>query len=166
MSSISVRVKFPLSDPVSMEAAEPSVRKVCVIYTGGTIGMLLGEHGYQPEPYYLTSALRLETRFNDHAGDSLLSNSRSIWEWRNHNTSSSGLPSTPREPPNPEYSTSHPLPVRSTRPISLPDGSTTSKEISESVYETLLPSLLTPASSTDTKVRYAILEVCHIRRRS
>lgn len=141
-----------------MDAGESSVRKVCVIYTGGTIGMLLGESGFQPEPYYLTSALRTETRFNDTSGDSLLSNSRSVEKWRNHSKSPSrGLG---REE-DLEVGTSHTLPVRSTRPIVQQDGSSSSIVISENVYETLLPSLITPASSTDTKVRYAILEVGH-----
>jgi len=31
--------------------------RVLIIYTGGTIGMLVGEHGYVPEPYFLTETL-------------------------------------------------------------------------------------------------------------
>ena len=32
--------------------------KVLVIYTGGTIGMLTGAHGFVPEPAFLTQTLR------------------------------------------------------------------------------------------------------------
>jgi lysophospholipase len=32
--------------------------RVLVIYTGGTIGMLIGNQGYVPEPSFLTETLR------------------------------------------------------------------------------------------------------------
>jgi len=112
--------------------------------------------GFQPEPFYLTSALFNETRFHDRAGDSLLSNSANIHDWRNHR-SSHGLLDTHGKLDSANYN-EHTLPVRSTRPIFCQDGFSSLK-ISESCYETSLPSLITPASSTDTKVRYVILEV-------
>ncbi|KAF8320106.1 asparaginase-domain-containing protein [Clavulina sp. PMI_390] len=150
---------MPLLSPLQTQMkTESNTRKVCVIYTGGTIGMLLGEHGFQPEPFYLTSALRNETRFHDHESTSWLSNSSTIQQWRNHSRSSSGLPATPTDPPPGNYPQDHLLPTRSTRPVVQPDGSSLSVKRGESVYETNLPALTTPASSTDTKVRYVILE--------
>ena len=161
---------------MEMRNNEAAVRTVCVIYTGGTIGMLLGEHGqlyfpsanrmlmlalgFQPEPFYLTSALLNETRFHDHAGDSLLSNSANIHDWRNHRSSNGHL-DPHRALDSAKVPSEYTLPVRSTRPIVHSDG-TSSRKISESCYETSLPSLITPASSTDTKVRYVILEVLSI----
>jgi hypothetical protein len=120
--------------------------------------MLTLSSGFQPEPFYLTSALLNETRFHDHAGDSLLSNSASIHDWRNHR-SSSALLDPHRELESAKAPSEYTLPVRSTRPIVHQDGSFSSLKLSDSCYETSLPSLITPASSTDTKVRYVILEV-------
>lgn len=114
--------------------------------------------GFQPEPFYLTSALLNETRFHDHAGDSLLSNSASIYDWRNHRNSSRLL-GPHREAESAKTPSDFILPVRSTRPIIHQDGSSSSLQLSNSCYETSLPSLITPASSTETKVRYVILEV-------
>jgi lysophospholipase len=113
---------------------------------------------FQPEPFYLTSALLNETRFHDRAGNSLLSNSANIHDWRNHRISG-GRPDPRHELDSAGVPSEYTVPVRSTRPIVHPDGSSSSREISDSCYETPLPSLITPASSTDTKVRYVILEV-------
>ncbi|KXN92278.1 L-asparaginase [Leucoagaricus sp. SymC.cos] len=41
---------------------------------GGTIGMLVGQQGYVPEPYFLTETLRSQNRFHDPLQESLFSN--------------------------------------------------------------------------------------------
>ncbi|OSX65580.1 hypothetical protein POSPLADRAFT_1135326 [Postia placenta MAD-698-R-SB12] len=51
--------------------------KVLIINTGGTINMILGQKGYEPEPYFLTETLRSQNRFHDPLGDSLFSHSSS-----------------------------------------------------------------------------------------
>ncbi|EPQ57971.1 asparaginase-domain-containing protein [Gloeophyllum trabeum ATCC 11539] len=59
-----------------MELSQPSDEsKVLMIYTGGTIGMLVGQQGYVPEPYFLTETLRNQSRFHDPLEDSLFSHS-------------------------------------------------------------------------------------------
>lgn len=156
--------------------SETGARTILVIYTGGTIGMLLGEHGwfscslgetlvkltnlgYQPEPFYLTTALKHQTRFNDPIGDSLYSNSGSVAEWRIHKGESNPATPSGREgitPLDPLIN------VCSTRPLCYPDHPYKSSEIRPGVFETPLPSLITPASSTDKRIRYVILEVSSI----
>ena len=42
-----------------------ALRKVLIIYTGGTIGMKPTERGYQPETGYLTNLVRTLPMFND-----------------------------------------------------------------------------------------------------
>ncbi|KIJ69086.1 hypothetical protein HYDPIDRAFT_123159 [Hydnomerulius pinastri MD-312] len=54
--------------------------RVLVIYTGGTIGMLVSAQGYVPEPFFLTETLRSQKRFHDPLQDSLFSNAASVAE--------------------------------------------------------------------------------------
>jgi lysophospholipase len=149
--------------------------RVLVIYTGGTIGMLPGESGYVPEPFFLTETLRSQQRFHDPLGDSLFSHTRSVKgfrEWSGRNTPvnspktatavfqlSSGESTPPSEIPSPpDHST---MLVRSSRPLTVPprSGLTASgfakaeedfipicKKIHDKCYEIQLPSLVTPAS--------------------
>lgn len=64
--------------------------RVLLIYTGGTIGMLVSESGYVPEPFFLFETLRSQTsRFHDPLGDSLLSKSRSVEGFRKWSQSQS-----------------------------------------------------------------------------
>lgn len=161
-----------------MDAATPILSdesRVLVIYTGGTIGMLVGSRGYVPEPYFLTETLRSQTRFHDPLQSSLFSNSGSVQGFRDWSSGSgrssplggSATPSvsatsTPQQPT---------LLVRSSRPIGsyglAPNQSSVlshSIQVAENVYEAHLPSLVTPRSavpggSGSKSIRYAILEV-------
>ncbi|KAF9514450.1 hypothetical protein BS47DRAFT_1392411 [Hydnum rufescens UP504] len=135
--------------------SDTGARTILVIYTGGTIGMLSGEKGYQPEPHYLASALGNSRRFNDPTGDSHFSNSSSIAEWRTHR--GTATPDGNRSPVGTRGSSST-LPVRSTRPVTLQDDISPSVQLGDGVYETFLPSLITPTSSTDKRIRYVVLE--------
>jgi 60kDa lysophospholipase len=143
--------------------------KVLVIYTGGTIGMLVGQQGYVPEPMFLTETLRSQNRFHDPLQESLYSHSDSVQGFRRWN-SGSGRSS----PLSDQAVHSSDLLVRSSRPIgqsTLLAGShaTTIHEplcrrVSESLYEANLPSLVTPRSAIpggrgSKRIRYAILEV-------
>jgi len=57
--------------------------RVLLIYTGGTIGMLVSDTGYVPEPFFLFETLRSQTsRFHDPQGDSLFSRGRSVEGFR------------------------------------------------------------------------------------
>jgi 60kDa lysophospholipase len=57
--------------------------RVLLLYTGGTIGMLVSDAGYIPEPFFLFETLRSQTsRFHDPLGDSLLSRGRSVEGFR------------------------------------------------------------------------------------
>lgn len=57
--------------------------RVLLLYTGGTIGMLVSDAGYVPEPFFLFETLRSQTsRFHDPLGDSLLSRGRSVEGFR------------------------------------------------------------------------------------
>ena len=154
----------------TMDLSQPSDEsKVLIIYTGGTIGMLVGPHGYRNEPHFLTETLRCQSRFHDPFEDSLFSHSGSVEGYRRW--SSSG-----RASPVADASTSYAptLCVKSTRPIGTP--STLSpvlnspnkfnvhcRKISEDVYEGHLPSLVTPRTSihgqSGKRIRYAVLEV-------
>lgn len=149
--------------------------RVLVIYTGGTIGMLVGNQGYVPEPYFLTETLRSQSRFHDPLQDSLFSNSGSVQGFRQWSTGSGRSSPQPHgaESPTPQLPT---LTVRSSRPIGFTStlapqaqASTSSrdhpvcKQISEDVYEAQLPSLVTPPSavpggSGSKSIRYAVLE--------
>lgn len=146
--------------------------RVLVIYTGGTIGMLVGNQGYVPEPYFLTETLRSQSRFHDPEQNSLFSNSASVQGFRRWSTSGRSSPvSTPRSSSSPSEPT---LLVRSSRPIgpstSLAVGkkghndhhSPICTKVADEIYEADLPSLVTPKSSVHggaaKSVRYAILE--------
>ncbi|KAF7322625.1 L-asparaginase [Mycena chlorophos] len=148
----------------------PDEARVLVIYTGGTIGMLLGGNrgGYVPEPYFLTEILKSQTRFHDPMQDSLFSNSSSVQGFRQFLSGGGG---SGRSSPSPE-TTQFPQPtllVRSTRPIGSATLSPNQKDgppapicvkVAENVYEAQLPSLLTPRASVSSSksIRYAILE--------
>jgi lysophospholipase len=151
--------------------------RILVIYTGGTIGMLIGSDGYSPEPYFLTEFLRSQARFHDPLQDSLFSNSGSSSTYREWSNTNSGRnsPSSEAQFTNP---TQHMLSVRSTRKVGRDNslvpalsstqnsiGPTGCTKISEDVYEFQLRSLVTPRSSSGQggkRIRYAILEVRHI----
>lgn len=154
--------------------------RILVIYTGGTIGMLIGSDGYSPEPYFLTEFLRSQARFHDPLQDSLFSNAGSSSTYRQWSNTNSGR-SSPTPGTTSSNLTQHTLPVRSTRKVGRDDSlvPTPSKQntarptgctkIFEDVYECHLPSLVTPRSSSGQggkRIRYAILEVrvpsgCH-----
>lgn len=146
--------------------------KVLVIYTGGTIGMLVGQQGYVPEPLFLTETLRSQNRFHDPLQESLYSHSGSVEGFRKWSQSGRSTPLTGSPKPNAKPST---FLVRSSRPIGqsalglVPGIQPVSLEqpectkISEDVYEAHLPSLVTPRSavggaSGGKRIRYAILE--------
>lgn len=142
-----------------------------MIYTGGTIGMLVGRQGYVPEPFFLTETLRSQNRFHDPLQDSPYSHSDSVEgfrEWNNSGRSSPlGNGTLPAASPSD-------LLVRSSRPIGQtmlgPATQTTTnkqplcRKLAEDLYEANLPSLVTPRSSVPggsgtKRIRYAILEV-------
>ena len=143
--------------------------------------MLIGQHGYVPEPYFLTETLRSQSRFHDPMQVSLFSNATSVECCREWNTLSSAassgrsspqslLPPSRMGPPG-----SHTLLVRSSRPIEVPVNSPVGLaenlwqrpvcvKVSDDVYEAHLPSLVTPRTlvpggTTSKRIRYAILEV-------
>ena len=168
-----------------MELSQPyDESKVLIIYTGGTIGMLVGHQGYVPEPYFLTETLFSQHRFHDPLEESLFSHSASLEGYRRWTNSSKGSPTETtlcsREPsPNRDGARgpAHQaltLPVRSSRPIGVAEhlAPTTDKplprhpvceKIAEDVYEAQLPTLVTPRSSgpggNRKRIRYAVLEV-------
>jgi hypothetical protein len=141
--------------------------------------MLVGQHGYVPEPYFLTETLRSQMRFHDPLQDSLFSNSGTVQGFRRwskgggrsesparHGGSGSSTPGLEANLPT--------LTVRSSRPIGhasglVPDSPLSRfhpkcKEVGEKIFEAQLPSLVTPrskipGSSTSKSIRYAILEV-------
>lgn len=168
-----------------MELSQPSDEsKVLVIYTGGTIGMLVGHQGYVPEPYFLTETLYSQHRFHDPLEESLFSHSASVEgfrEWsaasgsgRVSPTSGSQTPVSADAPTVPQPST---LLVRSTKPMGTGETLSAtpqkaahvvlrnplSKKVAEDVYETHLHSLVTPRTtvngSSRKRIRYVILEV-------
>lgn len=168
-----------------MELSQPSDEsKVLVIYTGGTIGMLVGQQGYVPEPYFLTETLRSQHRFHDPLEESLFSHSASVEgfrEWSGRATPTAGSLESRPSSPIPEgrpHTKHHPLLVRSSRPIGESDmlsaGAAAAKDhhspryvacskVGDNLFEAHLPSLVTPRTAThgsNTKrIRYAILEV-------
>ncbi|KAF4614701.1 hypothetical protein D9613_002648 [Agrocybe pediades] len=152
--------------------------RVLVIYTGGTIGMLVGVHGYVPEPYFLTETLRSQNRFHDPLQDSLFSNASSVQGYREWSGRSS--PHPPGDTPTDDGS-GRTLLVRSSRPIGhtnalrpTPGGATPKHQpqcvqVSENVYEAQLPTLVTPRTrapngNSTKSIRYAILEVSPLGR--
>jgi lysophospholipase len=165
---------------LSMDSRPSDESRVLIIYTGGTIGMLLGQSGYVPEANFLTETLRSQTRFHDPHQDSLFSVSSSVEGFREWNSGrSSPLPGTRNSGlfNHTSLPTNHPsLSVCSPRPIAQPPVNTfptvppslgarrESQEVSDGVYQADLPSLVTPRSTipgggTGKRIRYAILEV-------
>ncbi|KAF9265601.1 L-asparaginase [Marasmius fiardii PR-910] len=152
--------------------------RVLIIYTGGTIGMLVGQQGYVPEPYFLTETLRSQARFHDPLHNSLFSNSGSVQGFREWSSSSgrNSPSSTGHGGDSPIGDDIHihlpTLPVRSLLPIGRASTLAPSKdkhhhptsiEVSPGIYEANLPSLVTPRSavpgtSGSRCIRYAILE--------
>ncbi|KAG6376245.1 hypothetical protein JVT61DRAFT_2221 [Boletus reticuloceps] len=160
-----------------MEPAQPSDEaRVLVIYTGGTIGMLLSAQGYVPEPFFLTETLRSQKRFHDPLQNSLYSHAASVNGYREWSTSGRSSPSATDSRLPDTSSISHPtLLVKSYRPIGsvrklAPDASSTPiddiqcEKIADDVYQARLPSFVTPRSvgpglHGGKRIRYAILEV-------
>ncbi|KIJ10500.1 hypothetical protein PAXINDRAFT_101996 [Paxillus involutus ATCC 200175] len=150
----------------------PDEARVLVIYTGGTIGMLVSAQGYVPEPFFLTETLRSQKRFHDPLQDSLFSNAASVEGYREWSSSGRYTPDT-AETPASNPGISHPtLLVKSSRPIGKARtlapvaGRMTAdapqwEKIAEGIYQARLPSLVTPRSVTPgggKRIRYAILE--------
>ncbi|KAK0463888.1 L-asparaginase [Desarmillaria tabescens] len=159
-----------------MDAATPILSdesRVLVIYTGGTIGMLVGSRGYVPEPHFLTETLRSQARFHDPLQNSLFSNSGSVQGFRDWSSGSGrnsplGGSATPSMSSTPHQPT---LLVRSSRPIGRTSALTPNQssalahsiQVTENVYEAHLPSLVTPRSAVpggggSKSIRYAVLE--------
>ncbi len=150
--------------------------RVLIIYTGGTIGMLVGEHGgYVPEPYFLTETLRSQARFHDPLQDSLFSHSGSVegfrqWSFSGRTTPSNADCASP-------ISQQPTLLVRSSRPMDVspvlsptsvptpPRGAAQPRSIkvADDVYESRVPALVTPRiaikGGVEKRIRYAVLEV-------
>lgn len=158
--------------------------KVLIINTGGTINMIFGQHGYVPEPYFLTETLHSQHRFHDPLEESLFSHSGSLEGYRRWNSSGKASPTGTtfgsREPSPSRGGSDNALhqsltlPVRSSRPIGIPEHLAPTaeqviprqpvcKKLSEDVYEAHLPTLVTPRSSgpggNRKRIRYAVLEV-------
>lgn len=169
-----------------MEISQPSDEsKVLIIYTGGTIGMLVGHQGYVPEPYFLTETLHSQHRFHDPYEESFFSHSASVEGFREWSGRAS--PASPRSStftsrtsspgPTGQLST---LLVRSSRPIGVPIALAPTgqasphsllrhpscRKVSDDIYEAHLHSLVTPRSSAQgsnsKRIRYVILEVSHL----
>ena len=149
--------------------------RVLIIYTGGTIGMLVGEHGYVPEPYFLTETLRSQARFHDPHQDSLFSHAGSVEGFRQWSSSGRTSPSNAESMIDP-VSYQPTLLVRSSRPMDIPltlspTGERPSRDatrphsikVADDVYESRVPALVTPRSAiaggVEKRIRYAILEV-------
>ena len=157
--------------------------KVLILNTGGTINMIFSQQGYVPEPYFLTETLHSQHRFHDPLEESLFSHSGSLEGYRRWSSSGMASPTgtafTSRESSpsrggsRVQQNQSLTLPVRSSRPIGLPEHLRVSAEqviprqpvcsqISEDVYEAQLPTLVMPRSSgpggSRKRIRYAVLE--------
>lgn len=162
-----------------MELSQPSDEsKVLIIYTGGTIGMLVGHQGYVPEPYFLTETLHSQHRFHDPLEESLFSHSASVEgfrEWSGRatplggptprgSTASSRASSPTREGSNHSRNVAaSTLVVRSSRPIGAPLSLTTTgessqqsvlrhpscKKVADNLYEAHLHSLVTPRTTAN-----------------
>ena len=159
-----------------MELSLPSDEsKVLLIYTGGTIGMLVGERGYVPVPYFLTETLRSQARFHDPLQDTLFSHASSVHDFRQWSSSGRSSPlSTGISTPLSTVSQQPTLLVRSSRPMypaptlaplttGPPRVQPYSKKVSDDVYEAHVPALVTPRSvitgGVGKRIRYAVLEV-------
>ncbi|KAI0078202.1 asparaginase-domain-containing protein [Panus rudis PR-1116 ss-1] len=169
-----------------MKLSQPADEsKVLIIYTGGTIGMLVGNKGYVPEPYFLTETLRSQHRFHDPLEESFFSHSASVEGFREWSIQSgraspaqdaASRSSSPRRESPRAHATLHQLPtlpVRSSRPIGqhglapssaadTPNNGISCMKVAENVYEAQLPSLVTPRTSANglnnKRIRYAVLE--------
>ncbi|KAJ3933450.1 MAG: L-asparaginase [Lentinula lateritia] len=145
-----------------------------VIYTGGTIGMLVGQQRLTTESSFLTEILRSQTRFHDPLQNFLFSHSGSVQGYRQCSFNSGRSSPQTGVSTGAYYSPQLPtLLVRSSRPIrhtglrlgqdqnSVP--TLTSIKIADNVYEAHLPSLVTPRSAVPrgtggNRIRYAMLE--------
>ncbi|KAI0302208.1 L-asparaginase [Russula brevipes] len=144
--------------------------RVLIIYTGGTIGMLIGDHGYVPEPYFLTETLRSQARFHDPLQESLFSHSSTVEDFRQW--SSSGRASPSNDDFADSVSVQSTLLVRSSRPIHAPPAlspttvpaRTQTIKVADDVYESRVPALVTPrgivSGGDEKRIRYAVLEWC------
>ncbi|KAG8748772.1 hypothetical protein FRC12_013783 [Ceratobasidium sp. 428] len=152
--------------PSALLGLGDSESRVLIIYTGGTIGMLVNELGsYAPEPFFLTQTLRAQARFNDPEGASLFSNSGTIANYRQWTASDATRKSGPTTPTGgvAVVEVQQPdLKVRSSRPI-MSQNTGGGGAVEDGVYEGYLPSLVTPRSKAtggnSKRVRYAVLEV-------
>lgn len=154
--------------------------RVLIIYTGGTIGMLVGEHGYVPEPYILTETLRSQARFHDPHQHSLFSHAGSVEGFRQWSSSGRTSPSSNSEFAGSVSQQQPTLLVRSSRPMghdTTPALSPTSitapppldsaqprfLKVADDVYESRVPALVTPRSAirggVGKRIRYGVLEV-------
>ncbi|QRV85849.1 asparaginase [Ceratobasidium sp. AG-Ba] len=152
--------------PSALMGLGDSESRVLIIYTGGTIGMLVNELGsYAPEPFFLTQTLRAQARFHDPEGASLFSNSGTVANYRQWTDRKSGSSTPvaattglPDGQPGPKASAQPDLKVRSSKPIMGGGG----EDSVDGVYEGYLPSLVTPKSKAtggnSKRVRYAVLE--------
>ncbi|KAG1725012.1 asparaginase-domain-containing protein [Suillus paluster] len=167
------------STTCTMEPRSDEAR-VLVIYTGGTIGMLVSSRGYVPEPYFLTDTIRSQKRFHDPLQDSLFSNAASVEGYREWSNSGKSTPTSSNHVPTLAASPQPTLLVRSSRPIGTSTSTSTlspsmfsqiqkvieqpeCRKVADGVYETRLPSLVTPRSVVPghghtKRIRYAILE--------
>ncbi|KAH9848876.1 L-asparaginase [Lenzites betulinus] len=157
--------------------------RVLIINTGGTINMIFSQQGYVPEPYFLTETLHSQHRFHDPLEESLFSHSASLEGYRRWSSSGKNTPTGTtfgsREPsPSRGGARSYSyqtltLPVRSSRPIGVPENLAPDaekvlprqpicKKVSEDVYEAQLPTLVTPRSTgpggSSKRIRYSVLE--------
>ena len=140
--------------------------------------MLVGQHGYVPEPNFLTDTLRCQTRFHDPFQESLFSNSATVQGYRAWSSGRSSPQSMDSKASSGE-SLAGTILVRSSRPIGQNptldalDVSESSRFhpkctlVSNGIYESHLPSLITPRTkapngSTSKAIRYAVLEVSHL----
>jgi lysophospholipase len=139
--------------------------------------MLVGEHGYVPEPYFLTETLRSQARFHDPHQDSLFSHAGSVEGFRQWSSSGRTSPSNAAESMiDPSISHQPTLLVRSSRPMDVPPTPSPTGErpsldatrphsikVADDVYESRVRSLVTPRSAiaggVEKRIRYAILEV-------
>jgi lysophospholipase len=138
--------------------------------------MLVGEHGYVPEPYFLTETLRSQARFHDPHQDSLFSHAGSVEGFRQWSSSGRTSPSNAESMTDPTISHQPTLLVRSSRPMDVPStlsptGERPSRDatrphsikVADDVYESRVPALVTPRSAiaggVEKRIRYAILEV-------
>jgi len=141
--------------------------------------MLVGQHGYVPEPNFLTETLRCQARFHDPLQESLFSHSGTVQGYRAWSSGRSSPLSIRSRGHSPEDARGERMLVRSSRSIGqntlgiLDDSrqhvarQPVCKWVSENVYEAHLPALVTPRTkspngTSNKAIRYAILEVSSI----